>query len=75
MVKYKEMKISDNKIKELYLKGFNDELHSKKPVDWFKTEVEKRAYFTGRGDAIIGDEVSSNNYRSWEEILKEIKDL
>ena len=65
----------ENKLKELYMKGFNDELDSIKPPDWFKTEIEKKAYFTGRADAIIGDDVPSNDYKLWEEILKEIKSL
>jgi len=66
---------TENKLKELYMQGFNDELQSKKPIDWFITEVEKKAYFTGRADAIIGDDVDSSDYRSWEEILKQIKNL
>lgn len=65
----------ENKLKELYMQGFNDELYSKKPVDWFNTEVEKKAYFTGRADAFIGDDIPSNDNKSWEEILKEIKSL
>lgn len=65
----------ENKLKELYLQGFNDELDSKKPIDWFNTELEKRAYFYGRSDAIIGDDVPSNDYRFWEKIEKEIKNL
>lgn len=65
----------ENKLKELYMQGFNDELYSKKPIDWFLTELEKKAYFTGRANAIIGDDVVSNDYRSWEEIIKEIKNL
>ena len=28
----------ENKLKELFMQGFNDELYSKKPVDWFNTE-------------------------------------
>jgi hypothetical protein len=57
------------------MQGFNDELYSKKPIDWFKSEVEKRAYFVGRADAIIGDDVPSSDYKPWEDILKEIKNL
>ena len=66
---------TENKLKELYMQGFNDELYSKKPIDWFKSEVEKRAYFVGRADAIIGDDAPSSDYKSWEDILKEIKNL
>ena len=65
----------ENELKKIYMKGFNDELDSIKPPDWFKTEIEKKAYFTGRTDAIIGDDVPSNDYKPWEEILKEIKSL
>ena len=65
----------ENKLKDLYLKGFNDELHDKKPIDWFSSDVEKRAYFIGRSDAVVGDDVPSNDYRTWDDILKEIKNL
>ena len=65
----------ENELKKIYMKGFNDELDSIKPLDWFKTEIEKKAYFTGRADAIIGDDVPSHDYRSWDDILKEIKSL
>jgi hypothetical protein len=69
------MQTVENKLKELYMQGFNDELYSKKPIDWFKNEVEKRAYFVGRADAIIGDDAPSSDYKPWEDILKEIKNL
>jgi len=65
----------EDDLKKIYMKGFNDELKSIKPPDWFKAELEKKAYFTGRADAIIGDDAPSHDYRSWEEILKEIKSL
>ena len=65
----------ENELKKIYMKGFNDELDGIKPIDWFKTEIEKKAYFVGRADAIIGDDVPSHDYRSWEETLKEIKSL
>ena len=69
------MQSVDKEIKITYIKGFSDELRSIKPPDWFKTELEKKAYFTGRSDAVIGDDVDSYNYRSWEETLKQIKNL
>lgn len=63
------MQTIDKKLKELYEQGFNDELSSKKPIDWFKSEIEKKAYFAGRANAIF------NEGKSWEEILKDIKSL
>ena len=65
----------ENELKKIYMTGFNDELDNVKPPNWFKTEIEKKAYFTGRADAIIGDDVPSHDYRSWDDILKEIKSL
>ena len=64
---------TENKLKELYMQGFNDELYSKKPIDWFKNEVEKTAYFSGRYIAIKANDIDPNHL--WEDILKEIKNL
>jgi len=65
----------DENLKQIYMLGFNDELYSEKPVDWFSSEVEKKAYFKGRNDAFMGIDISLNDDKSWKDILNYIKKL
>ncbi len=65
--------MEDKKLLEIYMIGFNDELDSLDKKD-FNDDLSNKAYRLGRIDAIIGDDVMSLNYRSGEEILKEIKE-
>lgn len=60
----------DRELLKWYMKGFNDELRGTSSV---VPDDMKRAYSIGASDAIIGDEVSSNDERSNEDILKQIK--
>jgi hypothetical protein len=56
---------------EIYLLGFEDELiYSDKRK--YSNPIHQRAYQIGRDDAFIGDDVMSNDYRSKEDILKQI---
>jgi hypothetical protein len=60
----------DKELLKWYMKGFNDELWGTSSI---VPDDKKRAYSIGASDAIIGDDVMSNDERSNEEILKEIK--
>lgn len=56
---------------EIYLLGFEHELCCAESTI-FDNKLHQRAYQLGRDDAFIGDDVMSNNYRSKEQILKQI---
>jgi hypothetical protein len=56
---------------EIYLLGFEHELCSAESTI-FDNKYHQRAYQIGRDDAFIGDDVMSNDYRSKEDILKQI---
>jgi hypothetical protein len=72
--KYK-MNKEDKDLLELYMQGFNDELKvcSGKPRICDLGEIERNAYRLGRIHALVGDDVSSVDEMSDEDILKEIK--
>lgn len=57
---------------EWYRKGFHDELYCTTSVE-SDYEIENKAYKLGAMDAVVGDDMPSLDYRSEEEILKEIK--
>jgi len=65
-------KPSDTELLSTYMLGFNDELWNKKKVH-YTNDLMTRAYRNGRDDAIIGDDVSSNDNQSNETILRIIK--
>ena len=64
---------SDNKLLEVYMWGFDDELWGRKNRNTYINSYLRSAYEHGRSDAIIGDDVSSNDNQSDEEILEKIK--
>ena len=56
---------------EFYMIGFNDELDGISPPNIFpKHLVTTTAYFVGRHHALIGDDVSSTDLLSNEQILE-----
>lgn len=55
-----------------YICGFNDELDGRKRM-WNPNPLLLRAYNLGRSDAMIGDDLSSSDLQSNEEILNRIK--
>lgn len=56
----------------IYKRGFNDELNGR---DKFRILTAiKRAYQLGSQHAIIGDDMPSTDYKTDEEILKQIYD-
>lgn len=67
------MTANDIRLLEIYMWGFNDELDgATRDTEGF-SDVSLNAYRLGKADAIVGDDVSSNDIRSSEEILEEIK--
>jgi hypothetical protein len=60
----------ENELKKIYMKGFNDELDSIKPPDWFKNDIQKRTYFVGRYIGLTANDINPDGI--WEEALKEI---
>lgn len=70
-IELKEM-ITDKELLEWYYKGFSDELYGNASVV-SDTEIKNRAYNIGANHAILGDEVTSFDSLSKEQILKIIK--
>ena len=62
----------DGILLETYMMGFNDELANKEEL-WNPNPLLLRAYHMGRVDAIVGDDVSSSDLQTNEEILKQIR--
>jgi high-affinity nickel permease len=65
--------ISDEDLISAYLAGFRDELTGSSSIDP-DIELERKAYDLGVAHAIIGDDVSSIDNLTNDEILKIIKD-
>lgn len=63
--------IQKNKLLKIYMLGFNDELYSKDYVI-YDDILEQNAYDLGRGDAIVGDDLTSFDRQSDDEIVKRI---
>lgn len=66
--------MNDKDLLETYMKGFNDELRNKKYITTTDNMLD-RAYELGRTHAIIGDDISSFDNQSDDEILAQIKQL
>ena len=67
------MTANDIKLLEIYTWGFNDELDGATRDTSDFSDISLYAYKLGKLDAIVGDDVSSNDLRSSEQILEEIK--
>ena len=67
------MSITDKQLLEIYMKGFNDSLYNIFPESSYSS-LETKAYYLGRIDAIIGDEIEEVDLESDQEILSKIKD-
>lgn len=67
------MKVTDKTLMEIYLLGFEQELQGVFKNEYEKDSLESRAYEIGSLHAIVGDDVSSIDYLSNEEILKKIR--
>jgi len=63
---------NDTKLLKVYMKGFNDELDGKIPLE-NPNPLLFRAYNLGRDDAFIGDELTSSDLQTNEDILSRIK--
>jgi hypothetical protein len=73
--------VTDKELLEIYYNGWDNELNTKSKSMHFDNKkkaiyldkLKQRAYDLGRVDAFAGDEVSSIDLQSDEEILKSIK--
>lgn len=61
----------ENKLLELYMVGFDDELHSRK-TQIYDDLNHQNAYNTGRIDAYVGDYISSIDEQTSEDILRKL---
>ncbi len=68
---FSEYKKHGKALLEYYMLGFNDELSSM-PEPEIRSSLCRRAYSIGRADAIIGDDVRSQDSQTSEEIMKRI---
>ena len=64
--------LEDNELLEYYMWGFQDELWGHESII-FNDKLTTKAYQLGRDHAIIGDDISSIDLLSNEEILARIK--
>jgi hypothetical protein len=64
--------VTDKSLLEWYVKGFKDELNGTSSVE-SENRIENRAYMIGALDAVCGDDVTSIDRKSDEEILTLIK--
>ena len=62
----------DKILLQVYMWGFNDELTGLPEVIHYDN-LDQRAYNLGRLDAQVGDDMTSLDYQSNEDILKKIK--
>ena len=65
--------MKDSKLIRIYMLGFKDELYSE-PQRSYHTTLETSAYQLGRIDGLIGDDVSTVDLQTNEQILKKIID-
>lgn len=66
------MNIQDKELLETYMWGFNDELYGRVRV-CNPNPLLLRAYNLGRDDAIIGDDVTSSDLQTNQQILNRIR--
>ncbi len=64
--------MKDEILLETYMWGFNDELDGRTRM-WNPNPLLLRAYNLGRDDAIIGDDVTSSDLQTNEQILNRIR--
>lgn len=67
------MKDSDKGLLDIYMRGFKDELDGNESISSTLSPLYKRAYELGALDALVGDDVSSSDLQTDEEILKHIR--
>lgn len=64
------MKTTHQNLLDIYLSGFSDELDGNYNNTYKKDSLEYKAYLIGSTHAIVGDDVSSMDLLTDEEILK-----
>jgi hypothetical protein len=67
------VKMTNKQLMNAYMRGFNDELSGKKFPNRLVQRDYSKAYIMGKIDASAGDDVSSVDLQTEEEILKRIK--
>ena len=66
--------VSDEELLGCYMHGFMDELDNNLDYD-FGSLIKNRAYNIGRFDALVGDDVSSVDNKSNQEIINQIRQI
>jgi hypothetical protein len=66
--------VSDEELLGCYMHGFMDELDNNLDYD-FGSLIKNRAYNIGRLDALVGDDVSSVDNKSNQEIINQIRQI
>jgi hypothetical protein len=64
--------VTDKELLKHYMKGFNDELRGTSSIE-SDNELENKAYRIGALDAIVGDDVSSVDLKTNEEVIRQIR--
>ena len=64
--------VSDEELMGCYMHGFMDELDNNPDYD-FGSPIKNRAYYMGRGHALVGDDCRSVDYLSNQEIINMIR--
>ena len=65
--------MTNERILQVYMLGFNDELNGRKSIQ--SESILIKAYNIGRADAIAGDECEAVDNKTNTEILEQIKNL
>lgn len=68
------MENNDKALLDTYMWGFNDGLDGRKTA-WIHNPILKRAYNLGRMDAEAGDDVSSSDSQTNQQILNRIREV
>ena len=66
--------VSDEHLLFAYMLGFNDELDSMSEKI-YANHIVQRAYNIGRSDALIGDDISSIDNQTNEEVISRIRQI
>jgi hypothetical protein len=64
--------VTDKELLKQYMKGFNDELRGTSSIE-SDNELENKAYRIGALDAIVGDDLSSVDLKTNEEVIRQIR--
>ena len=71
----KQNPIRDLTLYQAYMEGFNDELYSRQTPENMPNDIIAKAYRLGRDHAIMGDDISSVDNKTWGKIINEINNM